>query len=190
MTHVYDVPKLDEPKEQEFHYRWVDGKAVFEEEVLAAQRKFKTGLISYLAHGRVATAVTAPALYIGIVPFALLDLFLAIFQAVCFPVYGIAKVVRKNYVIFDRGRLQYLNLLERLNCAYCSYVNGLCAYATEVAARTEQHWCPIQHAAPVRTPHSRYTYFFDYGDAARYRRELAALRSGLADLGRAEKGSL
>ena len=94
---------------------------------------------------------------------------------------GQALNARKDYLIFDRGRLQYLNLLERLNCAYCSYVNGLCAYAMEVAARTEQHWCPIKHATPVRSPHSRYTYFFDYGDAGRYRRDLDAGRSNFAD---------
>lgn len=173
MTYVYDEPTL---KEQQFHYNWVGGKAVFQPEALAEQRKFKTGLFSYLVHGRVATAVTAPVLYFQIIPFALLDLCLAIYQSVCFRVYGISRVPRKDYFNFDRGRLQYLNVLERLNCTYCSYVNGLCAYAAEVVARTEQHWCPIKHAAPVRSPHSRYTYFFDYGDAARYRRELDSLR--------------
>jgi hypothetical protein len=165
----------------EFHYRWVDGTAVFQAETLAEQRKLKTGLFSYLVHGRVATAVTAPVLYLQLLPFAVLDLCLAIYQAVCFRVYGIARVPREDYFIFDRGRLQYLNLLERVNCAYCSYVNGLCAYATEVVARTEQHWCPIKHAIPVRSPHSRYTYFFNYGDAARYRRDLLELRRELAD---------
>ena len=176
------APKDQELKEQEFHYRWVDGRAVFENEVLSEHRKLKTGLIAYVAHGRPANVLTAPVMYFGVVPFFLLDLFLALYQAVCFPVYRIARVRRKDYFVFDRGRLQYLNPLERLHCVYCSYVNGLCAYATEVVARTEQHWCPIKHAAPLRAPHSRYTYFFDYGDAARYRRELGEVRKKLSEI--------
>ena len=38
--------------------------------------------------------LTAPVIYAGILPFALLDLFVGIYQAVCFPIYGIAKVKR------------------------------------------------------------------------------------------------
>ena len=37
-----------------------------------------------------------------------------------------------------------------INCIYRSYANGLCSYVTEVAARTEQHWCPIKHARRLR----------------------------------------
>ena len=59
-----------------------------------------------------------------IVPFVLLDLFVTIYQAVCFPVYGIPKVERRTYLVFDRHHLAYLNALEKLNCAYCAYANG------------------------------------------------------------------
>lgn len=149
------------------------------EESFAGQSKFKTGLLPYLAHGRPANLLAAPVLYFAIVPFALLDLFLAIYQWVCFSIWRIARVPRKQYFVFDRGRLPYLNALERLNCAYCTYVNGLCAYATEIVARTEQHWCPIKHATPPRSPHARYRHFFAYGDARRYRSELNMLRRGL-----------
>jgi hypothetical protein len=121
-------------------------------------------------------------IYVGVIPFGLLDLFLAIYQGICFPVYGIPKVRRADYIVFDRGRLKYLNLLERLNCIYCSYANGLFPYATEVAARTEQHWCPIKHAARQRAPHSRYARFFDYGDAQRYRDHVETLRNDFVDL--------
>jgi hypothetical protein len=43
-------------------------------------------------------------------------------------------------MIFDRTHLAYLNLVEKINCAYCSYGNGLAAYLREIAARTEQYW--------------------------------------------------
>ncbi len=126
--------------------------------------------------------VTAPVIYVGIVPFALLDLFLAAFQGICFPVYGIPKVDRSDYLVFDRGHLKYMNLLERLNCVYCSYANGLLAHATEIAARTEQHWCPVKHARRIRAPHSRYPHFIDYGDAQRFRDKSETVRSDFVDI--------
>jgi hypothetical protein len=169
-------------KERAFQYRWARGKALFAEDVLAEHRKLKLRLPSYLLHSRILAYVTAPVIYSGIVPFALLDLFLTVFQGICFPVYGIPKVRRADYLLFDRGSLKYLNLLERLNCAFCSYGNGLFAYAAEVAARTEQHWCPIKHAHRLRAPHSRYSHFFEYGDARRYSQQIETVRNDFVDL--------
>lgn len=171
-----------EEKEKAFRYRWVLGKAKFEEEVLAQHRKLKQWLPSYIREARISVVLTAPVIYLGIVPFALLDLFLTVYQGICFPLYGVPKVRRADYILFDRGRLKYLNLLERLNCVYCSYANGLCAFATEVAARTEQHWCPIKHATRLRSPHSRYSHFLDYGDAQEYRRQIETVRSDFVDV--------
>ena len=84
--------------------------------------------------------------------------------------------------MFDRGGLKYLNLLERLNCAYCSYGNGVLAYGVEIAARTEQHWCPIKHSHRLRAPHSRYSHFLDYGDAQRYSQQVETVRNDFVDL--------
>ncbi len=62
----------------------------------------------------------------------------------------------------------HLNSLERFNCIYCGYVNGLLAYAREIAARTEQYWCPIKHARKIIGRHSRYHNFIDFGEAENY----------------------
>jgi hypothetical protein len=172
-------------KGRAFRYRWDHGKVAFETGVVAEQRKFKRWLPSYIRDSRLVVLLSAPVIYAGIVPFCLLDLFLACYQAICFPLYGIPRVKRADYIIFDRGHLQYLNLLERLNCMYCSYANGLCAYVTEVAARTEQHWCPIRHARRLRAPHSRYSHFLDYGDAQGYCRKIETVRNDFVDLRRA-----
>jgi len=126
--------------------------------------------------------LTAPAIYIGIIPFCLLDLFLALYQGICFPVYGIPKIRRADYNVFDRVGLKYLNLIDRLNCAYCSYGNGVLAYGTEVAARTKQHWCPIKHARRLRAPHSRYPHFFDFGDTLQYSRQIETVRNDFVAL--------
>jgi len=171
-----------EDKEKTFKYHWENGKARFKESVLSEHRGFKHRLPSYLLQGRFLAYVTAPIIYGGIVPFFLLDLFLMTYQGICFPVYGIPKVRRSDYFLYDRGRLKYLNLLERLNCAYCSYGNALFAFATEISARTEQHWCPIKHAQRIRASHSRYSHFIDYGDAQRYRDEVEIVRNDFVDL--------
>jgi hypothetical protein len=177
-----ELASVVEEKEKAFQYYWAKGKATFEESVLAQHRGFKHGLPSYLLQGRFLAYLTAPIIYSGIVPFWLLDLFLIVYQGICFPVYGIPKVRRADYFVFDRASLKYLNLLERFNCWFCSYGNGLFAYATEIAARTEQHWCPIKHAQRLHSPHSRYAHFFDYGDAGKYRGQVETVRNDFVDV--------
>jgi hypothetical protein len=171
-----------EEKEKAFRYQWHKGKARFESGVLSDHQKLKQGLAGYLLGSRLLAVLTAPIIYLGIIPFGFLDLFLILYQGICFPVYGIPKVRRSEYLIFDRSRLKYINILERFNCWYCSYGNGLFAYATEVAARTEQQWCPIKHATRVRSPHSRYPHFLDYGDAQGYRQRVETVRHDFVDV--------
>jgi hypothetical protein len=144
------------------------GKVAFEQEILRRHRELKTRLSAYVLNARPLVILSAPVIYAGIVPFVLLDLFVTIYQTVCFPIYGIPKVCRRDYLVFDRHHLAYLNALEKLNCAYCSYANGLIAYVREIAARTEQYWCPIKHARRVIGAHSHYAAFDDYGDAEKY----------------------
>jgi len=148
------------------------GRAFFEEEILRRHRELRTSLSNYVLNARPLVVLTAPAIYVLVVPLVLLDLLVTIYQAVCFPVYGIPKVMRRDYLVFDRHHLAYLNALEKLNCAYCSYANGLIAYVREIAARTEQHWCPIKHARRVIGAHGHYALFEDYGDAEGYRKWL------------------
>lgn len=146
------------------------------------QHRHKIGLIRFILSARPWVVLTAPIIYLGWIPFLLLDLFITVYQGICFPIYHIPKVNRTNYLIFDREQLAYLNLIERFNCFYCAYGNGVSAYAREVAARTEQYWCPIKHARRVVAAHDHYPKFFDHGDAETYRRELQRLRLELDTL--------
>jgi hypothetical protein len=146
------------------------------DEFLRQQRRYKIGLFRFLRRTRALVALTAPVIYLGWIPFLLMDLFVTLYQAICFPVYRIPKVRRADYVVFDREDLPYLNLIEKFNCFYCSYGNGVAAYTREVAARTEQYWCPIKHARRIKAAHERYPLFFDYGDAEAYRQGLERLR--------------
>ncbi|MEX8493738.1 hypothetical protein [Sphaerotilus sp.] len=148
----------------------------FAQEVLHLQRQNKVGLWRFLAQSSLAAVLTAPVIYAGFIAFAVMDLFVTVYQAICFPVYGIPKVRRSDYIVFDRTDLPYLNAIEKFNCFYCSYGNGVAAYLREAAARTEQYWCPIKHARRMVATHDRYPRFFEYGDAQAYREGLERLR--------------
>jgi len=141
--------------------------------------EFKQDLLSFLRTVSLASLLTTPILYSVALPLVLLDLWVTLFQWTCFPIYGIARVRRGVYFAIDRHRLAYLNVIEKANCMYCSYANGVIAYVREVAARTEHYWCPIKHARRVPGTHAHYQLFFEYGDARGYRHGLAALRRRL-----------
>ena len=154
---------------EQFRYELKNRRVVFEREVLDAHRAFKIHLARYIWNARFLSIVTAPIIYAVVVPLALLDLSMSIYQAICFPAYGIPKVRRGDYIIIDRHKLAYLNALEKFNCVYCSYGNGTIAYAQEIASRTEAYWCPIKHAQKTKAFMPRYARFSDYGSAETYR---------------------
>jgi hypothetical protein len=181
---LIQLPTLDKI-EEEIKSEWYElrnGKVWFSEEIKKEQRKLKMSLARYVLHSRLLAILTAPFIYAVIIPFVLLDLFVSVYQFVCFPVYGIPKARRRDYIAIDRNKLRYLNAIEGFNCLYCSYGNGVLAYAVEIAGRTEQHWCPIKHARRVQNAHDRYAHFLPYGDAQAYRRELDTIRDDFKDV--------
>ncbi len=90
--------------------------------------------------------LTMPFIWIPL-PFILaLDLVSALYQFICFPIYKINRVKRSEYIlILDRNKLAYLNILEKISCMYCGYVNGVLRYLKEVAGLTEKYWCGVMH---------------------------------------------
>jgi hypothetical protein len=160
-------------------YQLIGHRVVFESEMRRRHRAARVKLSAFLAATRPMVLVTAPVIYSLVFSFALLDLFVTIYQIVCFPVYGIAKVKRADHIAFDHRHLAYLNGLQKVNCLYCSYCNGLISYVREIAARTEQYWCPIKHARTTAGQHDRYHSFTDYGDAEAFRSRSDELRKAL-----------
>lgn len=159
----------------------VHGKKLqFDKGVQQAHRELKRNVLHWLVTDRPQNLITGPIIYFMIVPIALLDLTVSVYQALCFPIYRIAKVTRRDYIVFDRHHLGYLNFYERLHCEYCAYANGLLAYASEIVARTEQYFCPIKHARKVLGRHARYSDFLQFGDAKDYHARLEELRKLLA----------
>ena len=168
--------------ETDFLYKIHGKKVVFATEVKALHQTYAVPVIRYLYESSFLNILSTPVVWIGLLPIVLLDLFVTIFQAVCFPIYGIPKVRRREYIIMDRSRIHYLNIIEKINCAYCSYFNGVISFAQEIAGRTEQYWCPIKHARRVANMHSRYVKFMEYGDAENYQQKLSDVRGDFVDL--------
>ncbi len=166
-----------------FRYDLENNRVVFEAEVRRHHRALRVRLLTFLRQTRPMTVLTAPVIYSLIVPFVLLDLCVTIYQRVCFPVYGIDRVRRADFIRIDRHHLAYLNALQKLNCVYCGYCNGLIGYVQEIAGRTESYWCPIKHAARVGAQHAYYAQFVDYGDAEGFESGLIAARNRITRIG-------
>jgi hypothetical protein len=131
---------------------------------------------SYILQTRPLYLLGLPVIYSMALPLVLLDLSATVYQHVCFRIYGIARVRRFAYLVIDHHRLPYLNPIEKAHCVYCSYANQVIAYAREIIARSEQFFCPIKHARPIRDPHHRTARFVAYADGQAYSRELPTLR--------------
>lgn len=158
----------------------IRGKRVeFESSVKAAHRKLKTNFFRWLVTNRPQNLITGPIIYAMIFPLMMLDLCVSFYQWTCFPIYGVTRVRRSDYIVFDRHQLGYLNFIEKFHCTYCEYGNGLMSYMAEILARTEEYFCPIKHARKILGTHARYNRFLDYGDAADYEARLEAYRVAL-----------
>lgn len=172
-----NIEKEVELKRKEFDYQIHKRKVKFEMSLRRTHRKLKKGPISYILNADPLFIITAPIIYILIVPLLILDLFIFLYKIICFPVYKMNAINRRDYVVIDRHKLAYLNIFEKFNCVYCGYANGLLSYAGEIASATEQFWCPIKHSRRVKNPNYRYWNFIDYADADSYVCDLESHRN-------------
>ncbi len=168
--------------EEEYYYKILGKKVTFEAWVEHEQKALVKKIIPFIRESTWPVILSAPIIWAVLPAALLLDLMVTIYQAVCFPIYGIPSLKRSDYIIFDRHALPYLNIIEKINCEYCAYVNGLLGYVQEIAGRTEQYWCPIKHARKMTTLHHRYIKFLEYGDGTGYREKIETVRRDWEDL--------
>lgn len=168
----------EEIDKQESHisYQIKNGYVTFEQEVLAKQRENMKNLLTWFREVPLLHLLSSPIIYAMIIPAVLLDIILFVFQQVIFRIYKFELIKRSDYMHFDHRYLGYLNPIEKLNCLYCSYFNGLMLYASAVAGRTELFFCPIKHAKKVVAQHQYYEEFLSYGDEEEYQKKLKELR--------------
>lgn len=168
-------------RQEQLSYQLRGTRVKFERSILELHRKLRVPVGAWLRHAKLRNALSAPFIYSMILPIALTDLCITLYQHICFRLYQIARVDRSRYIVVDRHQLQYLNGIEKLNCVYCGYGNGVFAYAREVVSQTEQYWCPIKHARKVAGVHSRYQQFLEFGDAEGYETQRHEYRQRLRD---------
>lgn len=154
---------------KKYGYALEKRKIQFQEAFRRENRKEKISTWKYLASKNLRFILSIPFIYGMIIPALFLDICATLYQHTAFRLYRIPRVKRADYIVFERRYLDYLNWLERINCLYCSYVNGLFAYCVEIAARTERFWCPIKAASKPRFTHGWYQEFADYGSAKEWK---------------------
>lgn len=89
--------------------------------------------------------LSMPIIFSLLIPLVILDLWTEIYHHICFRLYGIKLIKRKEYIGIDRGKLEGLSFSGKIGCTYCGYANGLAAYLVAIAAETEAYWCAIVH---------------------------------------------
>ncbi|WP_047549426.1 hypothetical protein [Methylotenera sp. G11] len=180
ITELEDDLRIALNEQQSSMFFQIKGKRVeFEQSIKETHKRLKTSFFRWLVTYRPQNLITGPIIYSMIIPLLITDFFVTLYQLTCFPIYGIKRVRRSDYIVYDRMHLNYLNFIEKFHCTYCAYGNGMIAYVSEVIARTEQYFCPIKHARKILGTHSRYERFLEYGDAEDYQKKLEEYRRAL-----------
>lgn len=164
-------------QEKDKLYEIKNGYVRFEHDAFLRQKKYVKSLWQWFAEIPLLNLLSAPVIYAMVFPALFLDMMLFVYIKVVGAVFKFEFPQRSDYIVFDRHYLGYLNIMEKLNCLYCSYFNGLMAYATVIANRTEFYFCPIKHAKKVAYDNKYYDEYLQYGDADNYQEKLKALQN-------------
>ncbi len=180
---IEDIEALEEKLKNEIteqetnvNYKIKDGYVRFEKEVVDKHKEKIKNIFTYLGEIPILKLISSPVVYFMVVPAIILDIMLFIYQQVIFRIYKFELIKRSDYIVYDRQYLAYLNPIEKINCMYCSYFNGLMHYASEISSKTELYFCPIKHAKKIAYKHRYYKDFLVYGDERDYQEKLEKLR--------------
>ena len=94
LAHIHQIEDELEDEYRKTRDEWARRKLELADEFAQQQRRYKTGLLRFLIRSRLLVVLTAPVIYSGWIAFLMLDLFVSIYQAICFPIYRIPKVRR------------------------------------------------------------------------------------------------
>ena len=99
-------------QQKRWQYDLHRGRVWFDKEVRHAHKQLKQGIPSFLRHGSVLNLLTTPIIYSLSLPFVLLDVWVSLYQWICFPIYGIDRVARAA-VLRDRPSQAWLSECDR-----------------------------------------------------------------------------
>lgn len=170
-----------EAQEHQISYKVHNGRIRFEDDVIEQQKKNMKNMFLWFKDIPLLHLLSSPLVYAMVIPALFLDIMLFFYQKVVFAIYKFKPIRRSDYIVYDRQYLAYLNPIEKINCMYCSYFNGLMQYASAIAGRSELYFCPIKHAKKIAYAHKYYYAFFAYGDEVDYQEKLETLRKQSKD---------
>lgn len=189
-SRVNELLQNMETLEAEFHAELRARERILQERFVATRAELRTASAEVQAKIQEAAQQVAeyslwrhilsiPFIYMMIVPLVIMDIMLTVYQQICFRLYRIPTVSRGAHFVIDRQLLATLNLVDKFNCMYCGYGNGVFSYGREIISRTEQYWCPIKHAQKILDESERYRQFLDYEDTENYHQKLQTYRENL-----------
>ena len=121
--------------------------------------------------------LSTPFIYGMAIPMIIFHLFIEIYHRITFFLYGIEYVDMKKHFVFNRHSLLQLSLLQKINCIYCEYGNGLASYIKEIIGRTEAYWCPIKNGKNTKYTHKNYKFFMDKNEVKEFEKVRENIRN-------------
>lgn len=110
-----------------------------------------------LRRGIILRLISIVTITLMVFPLLIVDLFTSFYHAIYFRINGIPLIPRSRYIIIDCGRLMGLNWVQRWNCVYCDYANGLIAWTKAVINTPEAYNC-----ATARHQEEHQKEYFEY----------------------------
>jgi hypothetical protein len=109
--------------------------------------------------------IVAALAWVCILPLVTADFFIEIYHRITFPLCKMPCVKRSKYIKIDRYKLKYLTFLQKFNCVYCGYGNGVVRYWGQIFKDTESYWCGVQHKSDRKwIAPEHHKNFAKYGD--------------------------
>lgn len=99
------------------------------------------------------------SIYLMIIPLFILDVSASLYQFIYFGVMGIPKVKKSEYIRMERWDLSKLTFMQKVNCVYCEYANGVLSFAKAVGNQTEIFSCAIKHSHALKEHEFEKNYY-------------------------------
>ena len=84
-----DLEREVHEQQRRWPYRIRRGRVWFDKELRESHRHLRQGIPAYVFQGNLLSLLTAPVIYSLLLPFVLIDLWVTLYQWVCFPIYGV-----------------------------------------------------------------------------------------------------
>ena len=87
-----DLKREVDEQQRRWQSRVHRGRAWFDKELRESHRHLRQRIPAYIWEGNFLSLLTAPIIYSLLLPLVILDLWVTLYQWVCFPIYGMPRV--------------------------------------------------------------------------------------------------